>query len=121
MGAGTGYTRNVHYVHNKFMIVDPLSKAPVVITGSANFSLNSTTGNDENMLVIRGDTRVADIYLGEFVRLWRHYYFRDVIRRVGNKNAKKSWLVPDDSWSQSFYDPASRKRFELQVFSDPTF
>lgn len=115
----TGYTKNVHYVHNKFMIVDPLSKAPVVITGSANFSLNSTTGNDENMLVIRGDTRVADIYLGEFVRLWRHYYFRDVIRRVGTKNAKKSWLVPNDTWSQSFYDPASRKRFELKVFADP--
>ena len=117
----TGYTKNVHYVHDKFMLVDPLSSDPIVVTGSANFSLNSTTGNDENMLVIRGDTRVADIYLGEFIRLWRHYYFRAVMRRVGSAGAKKSWLVDDDSWSNSFYDPSSRKRFEPQVFAGPTF
>jgi phosphatidylserine/phosphatidylglycerophosphate/cardiolipin synthase-like enzyme len=113
----TGFTRNVHYVHDKFMLIDPLSSDPIVVTGSANFSENSTTGNDENMLVIRGDTRVADIYLGEFVRLWKHYYFRDVMRRLGSKGAKKSWLVEDDSWSDAFYDPASRKRFEMQVFA----
>jgi phosphatidylserine/phosphatidylglycerophosphate/cardiolipin synthase-like enzyme len=112
----TGFTRNVHYVHDKFMLIDPLSSDPIVVTGSANFSENSTTSNDENMLVIRGDTRVADIYLGEFVRLWKHYYFRDVMRRLGSRGAKKSWLVEDDSWSDSFFDPASRKRFEMEVF-----
>ena len=48
----------------------------MVISGSTNFSDASTKDNDENMLVIRGDKRVADIYLGEFMRLWRHYRFR---------------------------------------------
>jgi hypothetical protein len=28
------------------------------------------------MLVIQGDQRVADIYLGEFMRIFNHYYFR---------------------------------------------
>ena len=119
--AKTGFTKNVHYIHDKFLLVDPFSSAPIVVTGSANFSENSTTGNDENMLVIRGDTRVADIYLGEFVRLWRHYYFRDVMRRLATKGATKSWLVPDDSWSADYYNPNSRKRFEPQVFAGPTF
>lgn len=117
----TGFTKKVHYVHDKFMLVDPLSADPMVVTGSANFSLNSTTGNDENMLVIRGDKRVADIYVGEFVRLWRHYYFRDVMRRLGTKGATKSWLAPDDSWSIDFYNPQSRKHFEQQVFAGPSF
>ncbi len=117
----TGLTKNVHYVHDKFLLVDPLSANPVVVTGSANFSEGSTTSNDENMLVIRGDKRVADIYTGEFVRLWRHYYFRDVMRRLGTKGAKKSWLAPDDSWSVDFYNPQSRKHFEQQVFAGPTF
>jgi len=48
-----------------------------VVGGTANFSAASTTDNDENMLIIRGDTRVADIYLGEFMRLYRHFAFRD--------------------------------------------
>ena len=40
------------YVHTKFMLIDPLSEDPVVITGSANFSKNSLVNNDENMLLI---------------------------------------------------------------------
>ena len=66
----TGLNTYVQYVHTKIMLIDPLGDDPIVITGSANFSEASTTSNDENMLVIRGDTRIADIYLGEFMRLF---------------------------------------------------
>lgn len=55
----------------------PLSDDPIVFTGAANFSEPSTTANAENMLVIRGDTRVADIYLGEFTRLFPLPFPRD--------------------------------------------
>lgn len=51
------YEGNVFYVNTKFMLIDPLSEDPVVITGSANFSKNSLFNNDENMLLMRGDTR----------------------------------------------------------------
>ena len=64
----SGLNSNVKYVHNKFMLVDPLSGHPVVVAGSANFSDSSTTDNDENMIVVSGNKRVADIYLGEFMR-----------------------------------------------------
>jgi phosphatidylserine/phosphatidylglycerophosphate/cardiolipin synthase-like enzyme len=69
---------HVSYIHSKFLLRDPLGKDPIVVTGSANFSSASTTGNDENMLIIRGDHRVADIYFTEFNRLFNHYYFRAV-------------------------------------------
>ena len=39
-----GLNSNVRYVHNKFMLVDPLSDNPVVVAGSANFSEASTDG-----------------------------------------------------------------------------
>ncbi len=45
----TGFNRN-QYIHNKFMLVDPLGDDPIVITGTANFSRPSQTANDENML-----------------------------------------------------------------------
>jgi len=70
--------QHVTYIHSKFLLVDPLGDDPIVVTGSANFSEASTTGNDENMLIIRGDRRVADIYFTEFNRLFNHYYFRAV-------------------------------------------
>jgi phosphatidylserine/phosphatidylglycerophosphate/cardiolipin synthase-like enzyme len=68
---------HVLYVHTKYMLVDPLGEDPLVVVGSANFSAASTDKNDENMLVIRGEPAVADIYLGEFMRLFTHYAFRE--------------------------------------------
>jgi phosphatidylserine/phosphatidylglycerophosphate/cardiolipin synthase-like enzyme len=65
----TGFNTHVKFIHTKYMLIDPLSNDSLIITGSANFSDASTKKNDENMLVIRGDTRVADIYLTEFMRL----------------------------------------------------
>jgi phosphatidylserine/phosphatidylglycerophosphate/cardiolipin synthase-like enzyme len=73
----------VRYVHNKFLIVDPLSDDPIVAAGSANFSDASTRQNDENMVITRGNTRVADIYLGEFMRLYTHHAFRESLQRRG--------------------------------------
>ena len=72
----TCFNFHVRYIHTKYMLIDPLSDKPTVITGSANFSNASTRNNDENMLVIHGNTRVVDIYLGEFFRLFHHFYFR---------------------------------------------
>jgi phosphatidylserine/phosphatidylglycerophosphate/cardiolipin synthase-like enzyme len=76
----TGLNKNVNYVHNKFMLIDPLSDDPIVIAGSANFSNASTTNNDENMLIVRKNKRVADIYFGEFMRLYSHFAFRESLK-----------------------------------------
>lgn len=72
---------NVNWVHTKFMLIDPLGPAPVTLTGSANWSEPSVSVNDENLVVIRGDTRVADIYFGEFMRLFAHHRFRESVAR----------------------------------------
>ena len=83
----TNLNSHVRYVHNKFMLVDPLMEDPIVIAGSANFSDASTRRNDENMVITRGNKRVADIYLGEFMRLFSHHAFRESLQ----------WRAPDDS------------------------
>jgi phosphatidylserine/phosphatidylglycerophosphate/cardiolipin synthase-like enzyme len=58
------------YIHTKYILINSLGRDPLVITGSANFSNPSTTNNDENMLLTRGDTRVANIYLSEYSMIW---------------------------------------------------
>ncbi len=64
------------HIHSKIIAADPLGADPILITGSANFSGNSTTVNDSNVLVLRGDTAVADIYVADFMRMFEHYWFR---------------------------------------------
>lgn len=112
----------VFFVHTKFLLIDPLSDDPLVCTGSANFSLNSLENNDENMLLIRGDTRVADIYLTEFDRLFRHFYFRNRANELaGDGNESKAvFLAEDDSWSKSaFWRNGFKSRRRKLFFLDP--
>lgn len=101
----TGLNAHVRYQHTKYMLVDPLGPDPLVVSGSANFSEASTTDNDENMLIIRGDTRVADIYLGEFMRLYRHFAFRDWLssQPQSNTNPEVSHLDERDRWWRGYF------------------
>lgn len=102
----SGLNAHVRYVHNKFMIVDPLGDDPIVVAGSANFSDASTRRNDENMIIVRGNKRVADIYLGEFMRLYSHHAFRESLQ----------WRNPDDppkplrtdNWWKDYFGNTSR-------------
>jgi phosphatidylserine/phosphatidylglycerophosphate/cardiolipin synthase-like enzyme len=97
----SGVNRNVNYIHNKFMLIDPLSEDPIVIAGSANFSVASTDGNDENMVVVRGDKRTADIYLGEFMRLYSHHAFRESLG-WREADSQPKYLRVDDWWKDYF-------------------
>ena len=113
---------NVHvkYIHTKYMLIDPLSDDPLTISGSANFSNASTKNNDENMLVIRGDKRVADIYLGEFMRLFNHYYFRYITTKFNEKDpvtGKKGFLATDASWIAPYFEKGSAKAIEREYFA----
>jgi phosphatidylserine/phosphatidylglycerophosphate/cardiolipin synthase-like enzyme len=111
------------YIHNKFMLVDPLSDDPIVISGSANFSKPSQRINDENMLVIRGDTRVADIYFGEFMRVFDHHYARYIVRLLtdeGRSDPEAGYLKVDPKdWVPSHFNPASYKAKRRKYFTSP--
>lgn len=112
-----GLNQHVSYVHSKFLLVDPLGSDPRVVTGSANFSAASSSDNDENMLLIRGDRRAADIYLTEFNRLFNHYYFRSVTEARGSRgNPDSLFLAEDDSWVAT-YAPGGLKSKRLALYT----
>jgi phosphatidylserine/phosphatidylglycerophosphate/cardiolipin synthase-like enzyme len=93
------------------MLVDPLGDDPIVVTGSANFSDASTRDNDENMLVVRGDQGVADIYLTEYMRLWNHYAFREWAADQKDPTvASPAYLSSDDLWRIRYYGDTERSR-----------
>jgi phosphatidylserine/phosphatidylglycerophosphate/cardiolipin synthase-like enzyme len=92
------------------------------VTGSANFSEASTKDNDENMIIIRGDRRVADIYFTEFNRLFNHYYFRSVaesLKKRGQKpNADASLFLSEtaDPWLKK-YKPGTLRSKRLSLYT----
>ena len=111
----------VFFVHTKFLLIDPLSDDPLVCSGSANFSPDSLLQNDENMLLIRGDTRVADIYMTEFDRVFRHFYFRDIANELAatGDEAAAIFLDETDGWTDSYFKPDSVKTNRRLMFFRP--
>jgi hypothetical protein len=111
----------VFFIHTKFLLVDALSTDPLVCTGSANFSGESLKSNDENMLLIRGNTRVADIYLTEFDRIFRHFYSRDIINQIAKSGhtPQVGLLDTTGNWSNDYFTPANAKcHRRLMFFAD---
>lgn len=118
----TGLNGHVEYVHTKYMLIDPLSDNPVVITGSANWSSPSSRMNDENMVVINGDTRVADVYLGEFMRLFNHFEMRGRHPRPGARARPprgvkgRYHLYEDERWALPYFEAGSPPEKERLLF-----
>lgn len=115
----TGFNKN-QYIHDKFLLVDPLGEDPIVVTGTANFSRPSQHANDENMLVIRGDARVADIYFGEFMRIFDHLYARYIarlMRDAGTSDPDAGYLKSRATdWVPGHFKAGSRKALRRRYF-----
>jgi len=117
----TGFNSN-KYIHDKFLLVDPLKKRPIVVTGTANFSGPSQTNNDENMLAIPADARVADIYFGEFMRVFDHFYARyivGVMQEKGTGDPKAGFLKENtDEWLPAHFKKRGRKDLRRRYFME---
>lgn len=106
-------------IHTKLVVVDFTSDNPIVISGSHNLSKSASDGNDENYLIIRGNTDVADSYGCELMRLYDHYRFRFISQsklRSGQKQ-KPLFLTPNDSWTNSYFNPKSLKMSDRLRFA----
>jgi phosphatidylserine/phosphatidylglycerophosphate/cardiolipin synthase-like enzyme len=113
------FNSHVSYIHSKFLLVDPLGADPIIVSGSANFSEASTTDNDENMIIIRGSRRAADIYFTEFNRLFNHYYFRAVQEDTRDRPDPNFSLFLDETgkeW-QKKYAPGKLKAKRVDVYA----
>lgn len=93
-------------VHLKALVTNFTTDNPIVISGSHNLSINASKKNDENFLIMRGDTDLADRYGIELMRFYEHYRFRWAQKLKG---ARKPQLTKDDSWLKDYYDPTKLK------------
>ncbi|HEY6780995.1 MAG TPA: phospholipase D-like domain-containing protein, partial [Thermoleophilaceae bacterium] len=98
-------------IHTKLLVVDFTSDAPTVISGSHNLSASASGGNDENFLILRGNTDVADCYGVELMRLYEHYRFRWHVKQDGKQGGPPDpcpraagTLCPDDRWTKPYFE-----------------
>jgi phosphatidylserine/phosphatidylglycerophosphate/cardiolipin synthase-like enzyme len=83
-------------VHSKVLVIDPLSKNPVVVTGSHNFSTSASEKNDENLVIVRGHKRLSIAYATYVMSVYQHYRYRSYVREM-LAQGKTPWSYLDDN------------------------
>jgi len=101
------------HIHHKFIVVDAETQSPTIYTGSANLSKNSTNHNDENLLEIKSNPELAQLYFAEFMRLYEHYRAR-ALWNIAHppKKGKPSKPLPQQT------NPSLVKTFTLKTNKD---
>lgn len=89
-------------IHLKMVITDFTTDHPTIISGSHNLSGAASDGNDENFLIMRGDTDLADRYGLEILRFYDHYRYRYWAKLLKLKKVRP--LTIDDSWSARYFE-----------------
>jgi phosphatidylserine/phosphatidylglycerophosphate/cardiolipin synthase-like enzyme len=99
-------------IHDKIVVIDPLSDDCVVVTGSHNLGFKASYANDENMLVIKRNKALAAAYMVHILDVQDHYKFRAILeqqayeRSIGKGGAKppvgKGILNVDDTWQDKY-------------------
>ena len=103
------------YIHHKFVVIDGETESPTIYTGSANMSANSVFYNDENLLEITEFSRLGQLYLAEFMRLFEHYRTRLACNLKKNDQNQPYKLTPDNSWSADWYMKGSKANSRIAM------
>jgi phosphatidylserine/phosphatidylglycerophosphate/cardiolipin synthase-like enzyme len=82
-------------VHSKTIVIDPFSDQCAVITGSHNFSVSASEKNDENLVIVRGNQRLAQAYALHVNGVYDHYSWRAFLGSGGDPD---QIYKPLDGW-----------------------
>ncbi|HWR98574.1 MAG TPA: phospholipase D-like domain-containing protein [Candidatus Methanoperedens sp.] len=87
-------------IHDKVVVVDPLSNGGFVALGSHNLGYKASYENDENLLIIQGNKALTQAYAVHVLDLWEHYRFRAVREQMAaeKKDEWSGFLENDDAW-----------------------
>ena len=87
-------------VHSKVIVLDPFSDDPTVVTGSHNLGPKASKGNDDNLIIIRGDRELAAAYAVNIAGIYTSYRWR--WNRKYNEHARAfTHLDDNDTWQAS--------------------
>lgn len=101
-------------IHDKVLLIDPFdNKNCVVVIGSHNLGFKASYSNDENMILIKGNTSIAQAYATHILDVVNHFKWRYKLQaKIKGKKGKAikeafstSWhdLEETDKWMDYYY------------------
>jgi phosphatidylserine/phosphatidylglycerophosphate/cardiolipin synthase-like enzyme len=95
--------------HDKIVVIDPFADDCVVVTGSHNLGYQASFNNDENLVMIKGNKKLAMAYATHVLDVYDHFSWRWTLKKGDNKGQDQ--LGPDsylastpDAWLDRYFD-----------------
>ncbi|HWA70792.1 MAG TPA: phospholipase D-like domain-containing protein [Polyangiaceae bacterium] len=95
-------------IHDKILVIDPFSDECVVVTGSHNLGHKASYDNDENLLIVQGNRKLAIAYATHALDVYDHFSWRYTVKRQGKKGADQSLKSDPDAWLSKYFDSAGK-------------
>ena len=103
-------------VHSKTIIIDPFGADPVVITGSHNLGPKASKGNDDNLVIVKGDSELAATYAVNIEAIYASYRWR--YNRLYSKKAQAFTQLEDsDEWQGGHLQGAELQELDFWLGS----
>jgi phosphatidylserine/phosphatidylglycerophosphate/cardiolipin synthase-like enzyme len=90
-------------IHDKVVVIDPFSDECVVITGSHNLGHKASFNNDENLVIIRGNRKLAAAYASHVLDVYDHFAWRVAQQDPRQKGDGFLKVKPDD-WQAKYFN-----------------
>ena len=91
-------------IHDKVLVIDPFSDKSVVVTGSHNLGHKASFDNDENLIIIEGNKKLAVAYATHVLDVYDHFVWRYTVKRLGLQGANQSLSSTPDGWLDKYFD-----------------
>lgn len=107
-------------IHDKVMVIDPFSENCVVITGSHNLGYKASFDNDENLIIVKGNKKLAMAYTTHILDVYDHFSFRYWFKHFGKT---EDYNLESDSevWLGKYFDVNGKiKNSQLKFWMQAT-
>lgn len=91
-------------IHDKILVIDPFSDNCVVVTGSHNLGHKASYDNDENLVIIEGNKKLAVAYATHVLDVYDHFAARYRFRQDGGKNSDPFLKDEPNEWLNKYFD-----------------
>jgi phosphatidylserine/phosphatidylglycerophosphate/cardiolipin synthase-like enzyme len=106
--------------HDKIVVIDPFADDCVVVAGSHNLGYQASYNNDENLVMIQGNKKLAMAYATHVLDVYDHFSWRWAARR----NTIDAYLkATPDEWLDWYFDAdgnikTAQLKFWMQATTD---
>lgn len=92
-------------VHDKIVVIDAFSDDCVIVTGSHNLGYKASYDNDENLVMIQGNKKLATAYATHVLDVYDHFAWRYMVQKHGTKGADQSLKGTPKEWLDRYFGP----------------